>query len=166
MNLELFIGGTQTEDALNRAERSIAELPKVDCPIVNRFTPGLYSREGFVPKGTVLTSRVHKFEHQFVILSGEVSVYSENEGSVRLKAPHIGITTPGTRRIIFAHEDTVWVTFHANPKDLTDPDAMVEELSYTYDNPFVEDKEDPRFNAWKSTVTPNLTIGNNLKEIK
>ena len=37
-------------------EQKIMGLPPADCPVVHRFTPGLYIREILMPKGTLITS--------------------------------------------------------------------------------------------------------------
>ena len=87
----------------------------IELPLVHRFTDGIYVREIFMPKGTLLTSKIHKTRHQFMVLKGEVSVLDEQGNEVRITAPHIGITEIGTRRVLFIHEDCVWATVHANP---------------------------------------------------
>lgn len=88
------------------------DLPLVDLPVVHRFTTGLYTREIFMPAGTLLTSRVHKTEHPYVITKGRVSVFIPGEGVQHLAAGHVGITRPGTRRVLYIHEDCTWLTFH------------------------------------------------------
>lgn len=93
----------------------VATFPAAECPVIHRFTPGLYIRETHLPAGAIITSKIHKTEHPFVITRGRVSVYSENDGVQHLHAPHTGITRPGTRRILVIHEDTVWTTFHPTP---------------------------------------------------
>jgi len=80
--------------------------------LIHTFTSGLYIRKLFVPKGQIHISRVHLHEHPFVILEGDVSVY-DGKNVVRLHGGYAGITKPGTKRITFTHEDTVWLTFHA-----------------------------------------------------
>lgn len=80
------------------------------------FTPGLYSREIYMPKGSLIISRIHMFEHPYVISKGECSVY-DGEKVVRLKAPYQGVTKPGTKRLLYIHEDTLWTTFHVTDKD-------------------------------------------------
>ena len=60
----------------------------------------------------------------------------------------IGLTEAGTKRILYIHEDTTWLTFHANPQNITDPDKMVEYLTYPNDNPLFN-RDDPRANSWK-----------------
>jgi hypothetical protein len=91
---------------------STSEFPPLDFPLTHRFTPGLYIREIFMPAGSLLTSKIHKTEHPFVISKGVVSVWTKETGAVLYRAPHTGITYPGTRRVLFVHEDTIWTTFH------------------------------------------------------
>jgi quercetin dioxygenase-like cupin family protein len=77
--------------------------------------PGLYVRELTMPAGLIVVSRIHLREHPFYILSGEVSVYDGNGVSTYV-GPYKGITKPGTKRVLYTHKDTVWVTFHATDK--------------------------------------------------
>lgn len=88
------------------------KLPQVDLPLVHRFTPGLYSREIFMPKGTLVISKIHKTEHQFIVSRGAVTVWDEKDGITHIQAPFAGVTTPGTRRVLYINEDCVWTTFH------------------------------------------------------
>jgi hypothetical protein len=68
-----------------------------------------------MPAGALVVSRIHMHEHPFVILSGKVSVF-DGETSTVLEAPYRGITKAGTKRILYCHEPTVWVTFHPTDK--------------------------------------------------
>lgn len=102
---------------MNAIESAMAALPQIETPLVHRFTPGLYIRQITMPAGALITSKIHKTEHPFVILKGEVSVWTEHDGVVRLKAPHVGITKAATRRLLYIHEDTVWATFHPSEKE-------------------------------------------------
>lgn len=111
--------------ALDIAEREMVRHNSIDCPVEHHFTPGLYVREFRAPAGALVTSRIHKTEHPFVLLQGRATVYTE-QGPQELAAPHRGVTKPGTRRVILFHEDSVWLTFHATPK--TDLDAIEADL--------------------------------------
>lgn len=104
------------------------------CPVTHRFTPGLYIREIFMPAGTVLTSKIHKTEHPFAVLCGEVEVFTDG-GIELIVAPHMGITKPGTRRVLRIIKDTVWVTFHATQK--TDPAEIEEDIIEIRTNPYL-----------------------------
>lgn len=141
---------------IDQLEKEMFEAGQtVALPLVHRFTPGLYIREIFIPKGTLLTTVEHDVKHPFIISQGCVSVWSDNEGEVIYEAPYTGITTPGTRRIVYAHEDTIWTTIH--PTDLKDPDEIVRSVTKPHNNPLlIEHNDDPRLNLWKSTVSPSL----------
>lgn len=93
------------------------ELEPIEFQVKNHFSKGLYARELFIPKGTVLTGKIHKHENFNIMSSGELSVLTE-DGIKRVKAPFTIVSPPGTKRIAYAHEDTVWTTIH--PTDETD----------------------------------------------
>lgn len=115
------------ESAMLGAARAGVTEP-IELPLVHRFTPGLYTREIFMPAGTLLTSRIHKTEHPFVVLTGKVSVYIPGEGVEHIEAPHVGVTQPGTRRVLYIHEDCRWLTFHRNPNGHETPEDLEPEL--------------------------------------
>lgn len=87
------------------------------------FVPGLYAREISIPKNTVLTGLIHKTEHLCVLSKGEVSVQTE-DGVKRIKASTVVHSMPGTKRVLYAHEDSVWINFHHNPSDERDLDKI------------------------------------------
>lgn len=132
----------QTVDRIDVAEAWIVSLGGAirsggnePLPIRHHFTPGLYVREMFAPAGSLVTSRIHKTRHPFVISKGSCSIFIEGEGWVRMEAPHFGITEPGTRRIGYFHEDTIWTTFHAT--DATDVDEIEAEILEPHQNPLL-----------------------------
>lgn len=135
--------------ALSTLESLIQTLPRAEMPLVHRFTPWLYAREITMPAGTLLTSRIHNTEHPFVISKGDISVWTKQTGIVRYKAPYTGITTPGTRRLLYAHEDTVWTTFHVTDK--VNPEEIVKAVTLEHP-PFVEpsDEEKAAFSVFLS----------------
>lgn len=111
------------------SEEVLKTLPNVmigDCfPLKHTFVPGMYIRQITMPKGALLTSKIHKTEHPYFILEGDVSVMTE-EGVVRIKAPFAGITPAGTKRLLYIHKETVWVTVHHTNK--TDLKEIEEEV--------------------------------------
>lgn len=120
-------------EELNLLEHLIASGdygPTVELEVMHRFTPGLYSRTIFMPKGTLLTSKIHRTHHQFLISKGVLEIWTPAEGWLTYVAPHLGETLPGTRRGLRIHEDTVFTTFH--PTNLT----TVEEVEAYLVEPF------------------------------
>lgn len=88
-------------------KRNIDDL----CPVKHYFSHGVYAREIFIPKGTVLIGKIHKYTQLNIMSKGELSVLTE-EGIKRVKAPFTIVSPPGTKRIAYAHEDTIWTTVH------------------------------------------------------
>jgi hypothetical protein len=100
-----------------RAKISALEEQMRQCePLViepkHHFAHGLYAREILVPKGTLLTGKIHLAEHLNIISKGDISVMTE-DGIKRIKAPATLVSQPGIKRVGYAHEDTVWTTIHA-----------------------------------------------------
>lgn len=116
-------------DKLDQIDKAVEEAGSVVLPLRHVFTPGLYTRECFIPKGTILTTRIHLKEHPFVVLKGTASVWTGEHGWQRVVGPFLGITTPGTRRLIYAHDDVVWTTFHVT--DETNPDEVVKSVTFS-----------------------------------
>ncbi len=114
---------------LNCIEDEMRTFQQPECPLTHIFTPHLYTRQIFMPKGTRLCSRIHLFEHPYFLLSGVVSVWEKETGWVLMRAPQIGITKPATRRVLFMHTDVLWATCHVT--DETDPDTIVRQVTYT-----------------------------------
>jgi hypothetical protein len=115
-------------------EQALAQFPgaffgdSAMCPLKHSFTDGMYVREIHIPRGFVLTGKIHKHSHPNFLLEGEVVVVTEGEGLEHLVAPMSIISKAGTKRVVIALEDTVWVTVHLNPEGHTDLDRLEEEI--------------------------------------
>lgn len=114
---------------------ALENYPLVECKTEHFFIPGIYARKCTMPAGSMVTSCIHLQEHPFKILSGDVSVWTEDVGWQRFKAPYCGITKPGTRRVLINHEETVWITFQST--SLTNPEEIERELMDQHSNPLV-----------------------------
>ena len=55
-------------------------------PVKHTFCKNQYIREIFNPAGEMLVTKIHKVEHPFFLLKGEMSILSE-EGEMRITAP-------------------------------------------------------------------------------
>jgi len=122
-----------TEELYNKMiefEQAIGRLPNAKfgddaCPLEHIFADGMYIRKMTAPGGMINVSKLHKTNHPFFILEGEVSIVTE-KGIIRITAPHFGITKAGTKRVVYFHEDTVWITVHATEE--TDLEKIEDEL--------------------------------------
>lgn len=117
---------------IQRLQGQLSTLPQLDVPPVHRFADGVYSRELLMPKGSLWVSKIHKKQHFAVMVYGDTTVYTEREGKQRLTGYHLMRTEPGTKRALYMHEDTLWVTFHPTQntdlveieREIIEPDDM------------------------------------------
>jgi hypothetical protein len=110
-------------------ETKIRERPEAIIgdafPLRHTFADGMYVREISVPKGYLVVTKIHKLSHPCFVLKGDCTVLTE-DGPKRIKAPYHMITPAGTKRIVYVHEDTVWVTVHKTNE--TELDKIEEEI--------------------------------------
>lgn len=94
-------------------------------PLKHSFADGCYVREIFNPKGELIVTKIHKVSHPYFLMQGDMSMMTEN-GPRRIRAPYHGITPAGTKRIIYTHENCVFVTVHVTKE--TDLDKIEDEV--------------------------------------
>ena len=98
------------------------------CPLKESFAKGVYIREIFMPQGTLLVTKIHRFKSPYFIMKGDCSVLAEDGTFEHVIAPCSGITTPGTQRVIYIHEDTTWITVHDNPTEERDTKKLEDRI--------------------------------------
>lgn len=125
-----------------RLEEAILAHPDrvAGFPLSHYFVPGVYMRSMTVPKGGLLTGKIHKTEHLCILAQGEVSVWTD-DGMKRLKAPSVVHSMPGIKRAIYAHEDSTWINVHHNPTDEKDLDKIEEIYTVKTFAEFLEQSE-------------------------
>ncbi len=111
------------EDNIKQIQGSIIGDSEV-CPLKHSFTDGMYVREIFIPKGTMLTGKIHKHAHPNFLMSGIVDVVTEHNGVERIIAPKAMISEAGTKRALYAVTDLVWITVHLNIDNTKDLEAL------------------------------------------
>jgi hypothetical protein len=105
------LGKAKVRSMISRLEEKIKREVQVNIEPTHHFSDGVYAREIRIPKGTLITGAIHKFKNMNMISQGDVSFMSI-DGSMRVKAPYTFVASPGVKRVIFAHTDTVWTTIH------------------------------------------------------
>lgn len=89
----------------------------VEIETFHHFSKGLYAREIRIPKGVLLTGKIHKHEHLNILLSGVIRIITEDVDAI-LTAPSTFTAYPGIKKVIMAIEDAVFMNVLAT--DLTD----------------------------------------------
>lgn len=103
------------------------------------FQPDLdiYARRVIVPAGTMVVTKIHLSRHSFLVKRGHCLVLDESTMTeTEVRAPYVGITQPGTRRLVLVLEEVEWITFHLTDK--TDLEEIEKEIILDY-TPSLED---------------------------
>lgn len=94
-------------------EEIAKELPQVEIPVTHHIHGGMYGREITIPKDTIITGQLYKFDHFDIMISGDITVSTDTGETKRLTGFNIFKGMSGKKRAGYAHEDTRWVTFSA-----------------------------------------------------
>ena len=120
------------QDSVHRAEilglqDVMMEMPSTldQFKLTHHFAPHVYAREMLLPKGHTIVGKIHKHSHLNIIIKGSVTVSTE-EGNKELTGGDIFTSYAGTKRAVFAHEDTIWITIHVTNE--TDLDKIENEI--------------------------------------
>ena len=115
---ENIIAGTKEKPIVSDSDK---------IPIKHFFMDGVYIREMTMFKGTVVIGAIHKTLHMCFLLEGHLTVADENDVKDYI-APCKIIATPGIKRVLYAHEDSVWYNTHKNPSNTKDVERLEDEL--------------------------------------
>ena len=112
-----------TLDQIHQLQAMVAEQPQTLNDAVHRFADGMYIRELTINAGDVVVGKMHRHEHPAMLIKGSATVYTDT-GVSRMTAPYVWISTPGVKRVVYAHDECVFVTVHLNQDNAQDMDAI------------------------------------------
>jgi len=98
-------------ELIERLQLAVAAGEQVEPETTHRFTGNLYSRECTQPAGCIVIGAVHKQEHFFVLLEGEMTIWNDGERQ-HIVAPAVLVSPIGTKRALYAHKDCRYMTLH------------------------------------------------------
>lgn len=119
-------------------ETEFLKLPQVVLPVKHYFSNGVYVREMFAPKDSVIIGKMHKFSQVNIVVKGDISVLTET-GWKRLQAGATFESPAGIKRAGYCHEDTVWTTICGTQE--TDIDKVEEALTIGSYQEYLEHKQ-------------------------
>ena len=96
-------------------------------PIKHAFADGVYIRQMDMAKDTVVVGAIHKHLHVWFLLTGHVTIATEDTTEDYI-APCYVVSTPGVKRVILANEDSIFVNIHKNPSNTKDLDKLEKEI--------------------------------------
>ena len=115
---------------------AVAQLPQLDLPVAHFFIAGVYVRALPIPAGAVVVGKLHLQEHIVMVTKGHLRITSDGEPQ-DFYAGDIWVSKPGSKRAIYAVEDSCITTVHRT--DETDVE-VIENTLVSVDN-WLEVKE-------------------------
>ena len=96
-------------------------------PLKHIFADGVYVRQMYMAKGTVVIGAIQNHLHVWYLLTGNIVAATE-DGIVDYKAPCYVVAQSGTKRVIHAVEDSIFINIHKNPTNTQDLDELEKQI--------------------------------------
>jgi len=138
---------TPMVDRVRALQVEVSKLPQYEPQTKHYFHAGMYCREVFRKADVLIIGKVHKKEHFYLIVSGVLSVTTD-DGVQLVTGPKLILSKPGTKRAVYSHTDAVCMTFHRT--DATTVEDAEKEL--------VEDDPSSRFDAHNRVVSEAIEV--------
>jgi|TARA_R100000482_G_scaffold4418_1_gene1531 quercetin dioxygenase-like cupin family protein len=124
------------EKILDFQEALVSKADEVDIvthqdsthfPLKHTFADGIYVRQMSMKKGSVVVGAIHKHLHVWFLLTGHISVATEKDVEDYV-APCYVVAKPGTKRVIYANEQSIFVNIHKNPTNTQDIQQLEKDI--------------------------------------
>lgn len=100
-----------TREQIERLEAQLLRMPQREIELVHWLAAGQYFRQITIPADTLATGAVHKRDHVSVMVCGDMTALTD-AGMQRVTGYRSWQGKAGTKRVGYAHADTVWLTVH------------------------------------------------------
>ena len=102
-------------------------------PLKHTFADGIYIRQMDMNAGSMVIGAIHNHLHAWFLLTGHLAVVTEGS-TEEFIAPCYVLATPGSKRVIYAMEDSIFVNIHKNPNNIKDIEKLeLEIVSKTFE---------------------------------
>lgn len=114
-------------DGIIELEKLMLDKDQIDMPPQHLIHGGMYARAVTVPRGTLLTGHIYKYDHIEIMASGKLAVTTDDGAAKILTGFNLMPAMTGKKRAAYALEETTWITVHsvgdtgsATPHDVQD----------------------------------------------
>ena len=116
------------------------------CPSAHHFAgisegKGIYARETFLPEGSIVVGKIHKYSTINFLTLGVVKVFNPEQPELDkiMVAPYTWVSPAGSKRAVHAIRDSLWATVHpAASQDLGELEEQL--IVKTYDELTLDEK--------------------------
>ena len=109
-------------------------------PLKHSFSDGVYIREMFMKKDSIVIGKLHKYSHTWFLMQGEIMVATDQGTEVYI-APCYVNAHAGSKRVISAVEDSIFINVHPNPLELRNIEELEDMLTCPSYNDFDKYKQ-------------------------
>ena len=103
-------------------------------PLKHTFADGIYIRQMDMQADSMVVGAIHNHLHVWFLLTGHLMVITEDT-TEEFIAPCYVLATPGSKRVIYAMEDSIFVNIHKNPYNIKDIKKLEDDLvSLTFED--------------------------------
>jgi len=103
-------------------------------PLKHTFADGIYIRQMDMKSDSMVVGAIHNHLHVWFLLTGHLAVITEDT-TEEFISPCYVLATPGSKRVIYALEDSIFVNIHKNPNNIKDIKKLEDEIvSLTFED--------------------------------
>lgn len=103
-------------------------------PLKHTFADGVYIRQMDMKSDSMVVGAIHNHLHVWFLLTGHLAVITEDT-TEEFISPCYVLATPGSKRVIYALEDSIFVNIHKNPNNIKDIKKLEDEIvSLTFED--------------------------------
>ena len=103
-------------------------------PLKHTFADGVYIRQMDMKSESMVVGAIHNHLHVWFLLTGHLAVITEDT-TEEFISPCYVLATPGSKRVIYALEDSIFVNIHKNPNNIKDIKKLEDEIvSLTFED--------------------------------
>ena len=96
-------------------------------PLKHTFADGIYIRQMDMKADSMVVGAIHNHLHAWFLLTGHLAVVTEGS-TEEFIAPCYVLATPGSKRVIYAIEESIFVNIHKNPNNIKDIKKLEDEI--------------------------------------
>tara|TARA_R100000152_G_C6771117_1_gene197537 strand:+ start:357 stop:821 length:465 start_codon:yes stop_codon:yes gene_type:complete len=96
-------------------------------PLKHTFADGIYVRQMDMKAGSIVVGAIHNHLHVWFLLTGHLAVATE-DSIEEFVAPCYVLAKPGSKRVIYAMEESIFVNVHKNPNNIKDIKKLEDEI--------------------------------------
>jgi mannose-6-phosphate isomerase-like protein (cupin superfamily) len=108
-----------TRERIQDLQKSMTGI-RCDMPEAEHFfAPGMYGRKFTMPAGMLVVGKIHKHQHLMMVLTGSAQIITDSSNEL-VSSGHVSVSPAGAKRVVYAFEQTTFVTVHHNVDDSQD----------------------------------------------